>query len=83
GPPPEIESHPSGDTVERPFEQGGGVSKTYPYEIWRYTSLPTFGDDVHITFVDQSGKGDYKMVSIHGAAARKELQARPGTWPPK
>ena len=30
GPPAEIESHPSGGTYERPYEEGGGTTSTYP-----------------------------------------------------
>ncbi|HET8546754.1 MAG TPA: GWxTD domain-containing protein, partial [Bryobacteraceae bacterium] len=36
GPPTEIESHPSGGTYERPYEEGGGTTSTYPFEKWRY-----------------------------------------------
>ncbi len=36
GPPDEIESHPSGGTYERPYEEGGGTTSTFPFEKWRY-----------------------------------------------
>src|SRR5579883_774158 len=36
GPPDEIESHPSGGTYERPPEEGGGTTSTFPFEQWRY-----------------------------------------------
>lgn len=36
GKPDEIESHPSGGTYDRPPEEGGGTTSTYPFEIWTY-----------------------------------------------
>src|SRR5579863_5304807 len=39
GPPDEIESHPSGGTYERPAEEGGGETSTFPFEQWRYRYL--------------------------------------------
>src|SRR5215831_12591637 len=36
GPADEIESHPSGGTYDRPMEEGGGTTSTYPFEDWRY-----------------------------------------------
>src|SRR6516162_1836618 len=32
----EIESHPTGGTYDRPMEEGGGSTTTYPWETWRY-----------------------------------------------
>src|SRR4029077_10514482 len=54
GPPDEIESHPSGGTYERPFEEGGGETTFFPYEDWRYRYLECCGSDVTIEFVDPS-----------------------------
>ncbi|HXO37262.1 MAG TPA: GWxTD domain-containing protein, partial [Candidatus Acidoferrum sp.] len=36
GPADEVESHPSGGSYERPIEEGGGSTSTYPFEKWRY-----------------------------------------------
>lgn len=36
GPADEIESHPSGGQYQRPYDEGGGFTSTYPFEIWRY-----------------------------------------------
>src|SRR5213594_1948546 len=36
GPPDEIESHPSGGAYERPPQEGGGTTTTFPFEQWRY-----------------------------------------------
>jgi len=33
GKPDEIESHPSGGTYDRPIEEGGGTTSTFPFEI--------------------------------------------------
>ena len=52
GPPDEIESHPSGGTYERPFEEGGGTTSTYPFEKWRYRYIEGIGNNVNLEFVD-------------------------------
>lgn len=64
GPPDEIESHPSGGTYERPFEEGGGTTSTYPFEKWRYRYLEGVGmqNDINIEFVDKSMTGEYRMT---------------------
>ena len=36
GPADEVDSHPSGGTYERPMEEGGGETSTFPFEDWRY-----------------------------------------------
>src|SRR3982750_1895750 len=43
GPPAEIESHPSGGSYERPIEEGGGTTSTYPFEKWRYRYIEGIG----------------------------------------
>ena len=52
GPPDEIESHPSGGTYERPYEEGGGTTSTYPFEQWRYRYIEGIGSNIMIEFVD-------------------------------
>ena len=61
GPPDEIESHPSGGTYERPFEEGGGTTSTYPFEKWRYRYIDGIGNDINIEFVDTTMSGEYHM----------------------
>jgi len=61
GPADEIESHPSGGTYERPFEEGGGTTSTYPFEKWRYRYIDGIGNDVNIEFVDTTMSGEYHM----------------------
>jgi GWxTD domain-containing protein len=58
----EIESHPSGGTYERPMEEGGGTTSTYPFEQWRYRYLEGIGQEVIIEFVDTCMCGDYHMT---------------------
>ncbi len=62
GPPAEIESHPSGGTYQRPIEEGGGTTSTYPFEIWRYRYLEGLGNDIMIEFVDPTMTGEYRMT---------------------
>jgi len=62
GPPDEREEHPSGGSYERPFEEGGGTTSTYPFEIWRYRWIEGVGTDVLIEFVDPSMTGEYRMT---------------------
>ena len=62
GPADEVESHPSGGTYERPYEEGGGSTSTYPFEKWRYRYIDGIGNDVNIEFVDPTMTGEYRMT---------------------
>lgn len=62
GAPDEIESHPSGGSYERPPEEGGGETSTYPFEKWRYRYLEGIGNDVNLEFVDPSQSGEYHLT---------------------
>jgi len=62
GPPDEIESHPSGGTYERPPEEGGGTTSTFPFEQWRYRYIEDIGNDIIIEFVDPTMSGEYRMT---------------------
>ena len=62
GPADEIESHPSGGSYERPMEEGGGETSTYPFEDWRYRYIEGIGQEVIIEFVDTCMCGDYHMT---------------------
>jgi GWxTD domain-containing protein len=62
GPADEIESHPSGGTYQRPMEEGGGSTSTFPFETWRYRYLDDVGQEVIIEFVDTCMCGDYHMT---------------------
>src|SRR5947208_6697379 len=62
GPADEVESHPSGGTYERPMDEGGGSTSTYPFETWRYRYLEGIGQEIIIEFVDTCMCGDYHMT---------------------
>jgi GWxTD domain-containing protein len=62
GPADEIESHPSGGTYDRPMEEGGGTTSTYPFETWRYRYIEGVGQEIIIEFVDTCMCGDYHMT---------------------
>ena len=62
GPADEIDSHPSGGTYERPMEEGGGETSTFPFEDWRYRYIEGIGQEVIIEFVDTCMCGDYHMT---------------------
>ena len=62
GKPDSIESHPSGGNYERPMEEGGGSTSTFPFETWHYRYLAGIGDNIDIEFVDTCMCGDYHMT---------------------
>jgi GWxTD domain-containing protein len=62
GPADEVDSHPSGGTYERPMEEGGGETSTFPFEDWRYRYLEGIGQEVIIEFVDSCMCGEYRMT---------------------
>jgi GWxTD domain-containing protein len=62
GPPDEIESHPTGGTYDRPPEEGGGTTSTYPFEQWRYRYLEGLGNNVILEFVDPSMSGEFHLT---------------------
>ncbi len=62
GPPDEIESHPTGGTYDRPMDEGGGSTSTYPWETWRWRYIEGMGENVIMEFVDPSGSGEYHLT---------------------
>ena len=62
GPADEVDSHPSGGSYNRPQEEGGGETSTYPFEDWRYRYLEGIGQEIIIEFVDSCMCGDYHMT---------------------
>lgn len=66
GPPDEVDSHPSGGTYNRPTEEGGGSTSTYPFEQWRYRYIDGIGNNVILEFVDPSMTGEYHMTMDPG-----------------
>lgn len=76
GPPDDIESHPSGGLYERPIQEGGGETTTYPFEEWHYRYIEGIGTNVNIEFVDTCMCGAYEMTMDRGK--KDALQHVPG-----
>jgi GWxTD domain-containing protein len=70
GKPDSIDSHPSGGNYDRPMEEGGGNTSTFPFEVWHYRYLEGVGDNIDIEFVDSCMCGDY-----HATIDRSEKDA--------
>jgi GWxTD domain-containing protein len=62
GEPAEIETHPSGGTYQRPLDEGGGTTSTFPFEIWRYRYIEGIGTNVLFEFVDPTMTGEYRFT---------------------
>ena len=62
GKPDSIESHPAGGSYDRPVDEGGGNTSTFPFEQWHYRYLEGVQDNVDIEFVDTCMCGDYHMT---------------------
>ncbi|HEX3663584.1 MAG TPA: GWxTD domain-containing protein [Acidobacteriaceae bacterium] len=62
GPPDSTDSHPAGGQYERPLDEGGGETSTFPFEVWHYRYLEGIGENVDIEFVDTCMCGDYHMT---------------------
>jgi GWxTD domain-containing protein len=59
GAPDSTDSHPSGGMYERPQEEGGGETSTFPFEVWHYRYIEGIGENIDIEFVDTCMCGDY------------------------
>jgi GWxTD domain-containing protein len=66
GKPDDIESHPGGGMYQRPQDEGGGTTSTFPFEIWHYRYIPGIGENVNIEFVDTCQCGDYHFTIDRG-----------------
>jgi GWxTD domain-containing protein len=62
GAPDSVESHPSGGTYQRPIDEGGGETSTFPFETWHYRYLEGIGENIDIEFVDTCQCGDYHFT---------------------
>jgi GWxTD domain-containing protein len=62
GKPDSIDSHPSGGAYERPMDEGGGETSTFPFEVWHYRYLEGIGDNIDLEFVDTCQCGDYHFT---------------------
>jgi GWxTD domain-containing protein len=66
GKPDSIDSHPSGGSYQRPVDEGGGETSTFPFEVWHYRYLEGVGDNIDIEFVDTCMCGDYHFTIDRG-----------------
>src|SRR3989475_10354105 len=72
---------PTGGTYDRPMEEGGGSTSTYPWETWRWRYLEGIGENIILEFVDPSGSGEYHLTMdpsekdalLHGPGAGLSL----------
>jgi GWxTD domain-containing protein len=62
GKPDSIDSHPSGGSYQRPMEEGGGETSTFPFEVWHYRYLEGIGENIDLEFVDSCQCGDYHFT---------------------
>jgi GWxTD domain-containing protein len=76
GPPDSTESHPSGGSYNRPMDEGGGETSTFPFEVWHYRYIEGIGENIDIEFVDTCMCGDYHFTIDRGE--KDALQHVPG-----
>jgi GWxTD domain-containing protein len=62
GKPDSIDSHPSGGSYQRPVDEGGGETSTFPFEVWHYRYLEGIGENIDLEFVDTCQCGDYHFT---------------------
>lgn len=62
GRPDQLEDHPTGGQYQRPMNEGGGSTTTFPFEKWWYRHIDGIGDDIEIEFVDSSFSGEYRIA---------------------
>jgi GWxTD domain-containing protein len=62
GPPDEIDDHSSGGSYDRPYEEGGGTTSTFPFVDWTYRYIEGVGSNVKIEFVDTTMSGEFRMT---------------------
>jgi GWxTD domain-containing protein len=62
GKPDSIDSHPSGGSYQRPMDEGGGETSTFPFETWHYRYIEGIGENVDLEFVDTCQCGDYHFT---------------------
>jgi len=62
GKPDSIDSHPSGGAYQRPMDEGGGQTSTFPFETWHYRYLEGVGENIDLEFVDSCMCGDYHFT---------------------
>src|SRR3954452_9461695 len=76
GKPDSIDSDPSGGSYQRPMDEGGGETSTFPFETWHYRYIEGIGENVDLEFVDTCMCGDYHFTIDRGE--KDALQHVPG-----
>jgi len=66
GKPDDIDSHPSGGSYQRPYDEGGGSTDTFPFEVWHYRYLESIGENIDLEFVDTCMCGDFHFTIDRG-----------------
>jgi GWxTD domain-containing protein len=62
GPPTGTEKHPEGGSYSRKPSEGGGVTATYPFEVWFYNYIEGVGEGIEIEFVDPLKTNQYRIA---------------------
>lgn len=62
GPADEVKTFTAGHHLNREMSEGGGDTRTYPYEVWRYRHIEGLGDDVELEFVDKTFSGSFQLA---------------------
>ena len=76
GKPDSIDSHPSGGSYQRPMDEGGGETSTFPFEVWHYRYIEGIGENIDLEFVDTCMCGDFHFTIDRGE--KDALQHVPG-----
>lgn len=62
GPPDEMSTYSAGSNYRRTLREGGGSTRTYPMEVWRYRHIEGLGSDIVLEFVDRRLDGSYPLA---------------------
>ena len=62
GPPTNQERYSAGSLYQRPLYEGGGSTRTYPFEKWYYNHLDGVGEGIELEFVDPSMTGGFQLA---------------------
>ena len=73
GPPDSTDSHPSGGSYQRPMDEGGGETSTFPFEVWHYRYLEGIGENIDMEFVDTC---HVRRLPLHHRSRREGRSAR-------
>ena len=62
GPPTNRERYSAGSMYHRPLYEGGGSTRTYPFEKWYYNHLDGVGEGIELEFVDPTMTGGFRLA---------------------